>query len=313
MSSQEIIDKRIRILKLIKKELQKRKTFIDINNPQNDSIDYFIWAGTSDGYIGNTVCHYEFIIYPRKSNYLTVEIHFEDKKYLRHFENIECSKDFKYDDWTNGHKRIIFTNNKISIVDHNIDDSKIVKRAMENLLYLHQTFGEKLENILKNEQKIKQNFLTKPKLTIGKGNVVRSKHYKPVSQIVSKKLNTIHGAIQDFLCNDASNKKIYETMDTEKQFIGLSYKIDILAKLRNKEVYDVFEVKSADTAEICIKEALGQLLFYKYLLEKGDYKIDQLIIVGPSKITSIEEEYLNSLQELIPELRYKDVPVIHTF
>lgn len=101
-------------------------------------------------------------------------------------------------------------------------------------------------------------------------------------------------------------------MESEKQFIGPPYKIDILAKLKDEDNYDVFEVKSADTAESCIKEALGQLLFYKYLLEKGDYKINQLIITAPSKITKIEEEFLDSLKVVLPELRYKDVPVIKT-
>ena len=225
MASQEIIEKRIAILKLIKQELQKSETFLDIDNPS-------------------------------------------------------------------------------------IDNSKIVKKAMKSLSYLHKMFGNELVKILQSEQKIKQSFLSKPKLSLENGTVVRSKHYKPVSQRESKELNTIHGAIQDYLCNDESNKKIYETIETEKQFIGLSYKIDILAKLKDEDRYDVFEVKSADTAEICIKEALGQLLFYKYLLEKGDYKINQLIIAGPSKITCIEEEYLNSLNSLIPELRYKYVPSI---
>lgn len=184
---------------------------------------------------------------------------------------------------------------------------------MEDLNYLHKKVWKKLFKILQRDQiseNIKQNYLSKPKLAIGNGSIVRSKHYKPISKREFKELNTIHGAIQDYLCNDESNKKIYETIETEKQFIGLSYKIDILAKLKDEDKYDVFEVKSADTAEICIKEALGQFLFYKYLLEKGDYKINQLIIAGPPKITCIEEEYLNSLNNLIPELRYKYVPSI---
>lgn len=317
MSSKDIIEKRITILKLIKQELQKSKIFIDVDNPQNCYIDYFIWAGTFDGLIGNTICHYEFIIFPKSSNNLTVEIHFEDKRFLKAFENIKYDKEFEFTDWDNGnHKRIIFKENKINIDNPTIDNFKILKKAMDNLRYLHKNFGKKLYKILQRDhitENIKQNYLSKPKLALGDGSIVRSKHYKSVSKRESKVLNTTHGAIQDYLCNDKCNKKIYDTMEPEKQFIGLPYKIDILAKLRDKDRYDVFEVKSAGTAEICIKEAMGQLLFYKYLLEKGNYKINQLIIVGPSKITNIEEGYLNSLQELIPELRYKYVPVIHTF
>lgn len=311
MTRLEMIDKRISILKLIKQELQKSKTFIDVDNPQNDYIDYFIWAGTNDGIIGTTICHYEFIIYPKKTNYLTVEIHFEDKRFLRSFDGIKDDNEFKVTDWDKGkHKRIVFTNSKINIADSKIDNLTIVKKAMDNLIYLHKRFGEQLTKILQNEhikESIKQNYFIKPKLAIGNGSIVRIKHYKAVSQRESKQLNTIHGAIQDYLCNDENNKKKYEIMEPEKPFIGLPYKIDILAKLRDEGKYDVFEVKSAVTAEICIKEALGQLLFYKYLLEKGDYKINQLIIVGPSEKTSDEEEYLRSLNMVFPELIYKPV------
>ena len=192
MASQEIIEKRIAILKLIKQELQKSETFLDIDNPQNDYIDYFIWAGTSDGLIGNTICHYEFIIFPKSSNNLTVEIHFEDKRFLKVFENIKYDKDFDFIDWDNGnHKRIIFRDNKINIDNPSIDNSKIVKKAMKSLSYLHKMFGNELVKILQSEQKIKQSFLSKPKLSLENGTVVRSKHYKPVSQRESKELNTV--------------------------------------------------------------------------------------------------------------------------
>lgn len=65
MGSKALLEKRHNILKLIRQELQKSKTFIDIDHHKNDSIDYFIWAGMPEGLIGNTICHYEFIIFPK--------------------------------------------------------------------------------------------------------------------------------------------------------------------------------------------------------------------------------------------------------
>ncbi len=85
--------------------------------------------------------------------------------------------------------------------------------------------------------------------------------------------------------------------------------LTFLENLKNKNSYDVFEVKTGLTATECIREALGQILFYKYLLEKGGYKINELIIVGPVTIDEYEEEYLRYLQIQYPELRYRPVCV----
>ena len=42
----------------------------------------------------------------------------------------------------------------------------------------------------------------------------------------------------------------------------------MLAKLKDSELYEIYEVKPYSTAMECIRVALGQLLFYKALLEK---------------------------------------------
>ena len=89
----------------------------------------------------------------------------------------------------------------------------------------------------------------------------------------------------------------------------MPFRIDVLGKLKNEDSYDVFEVKTGVTATKCIREALGQLLFYKYFVEKGQYKIHELIIIGPVGITEYENEYLESLHGKYPELQYREVSV----
>lgn len=311
MMSQDKQKNRIQLLKLIKQELQKSKVFVDVDNPQNDSINYFIWTGTNDGIIGNSICHYEFIIYPKKRNFLSVEIHFEDRRFLPLFEKLKHDEEFVFTDWDNGkHKRIIFKNNLIDLNNSEIDNSEIVETAINNLSYIHEKFSEQLKTLLQDNRVkdfVKRQYLIKPKLSLQSGSIVKRKYYKAISNREAKCLDTIHGAIQNLVYNDKNNEKIYETIEKEKPFIGLPYRIDLLAKLKSEDKYDVFEVKTADSAEICIKEALGQILFYKYLLQKGEYKINQLIIVGPSEMTNSEQDFFNSLKKSFPELKYRSV------
>ena len=52
----------------------------------------------------------------------------------------------------------------------------------------------------------------------------------------------------------------------------------------------------------CIREALGQLFFYKFLLEKGKYVVDTLYIVGPSELSDFEKEFLQSIKKDLKDL-----------
>ena len=73
-----------------------------------------------------------------------------------------------------------------------------------------------------------------------------------------------------------------------------------------KYTYDIYEVKPYESPTECIREALGQLLYYKYMFEKNGYKVEKLIVVGKNKLD--DEEYLNKIKELNENLEIDYIP-----
>ncbi len=70
----------------------------------------------------------------------------------------------------------------------------------------------------------------------------------------------------------------------------------MLARRKKDGYYDVFEIKSYSTAAECIREALGQILFYKYLLTESECDIGTLFIVGQNEMSDEEERYFSMIK-----------------
>ena len=69
-------------------------------------------------------------------------------------------------------------------------------------------------------------------------------------------------------------------------------------------IYDIYEVKPYDSPTDCIREALGQLIYYKYKFEKNGYIVRRLIVVGQNELNPCDIEYLESIQDSFP-IEYK--------
>ena len=61
----------------------KNTDFEDVNWPDDkkEDIENFIWIGFQNRLIGREICHYEFIFQPEEPDILSLEVHFEVKKY----------------------------------------------------------------------------------------------------------------------------------------------------------------------------------------------------------------------------------------
>lgn len=73
--------------------------------------------------------------------------------------------------------------------------------------------------------------------------------------------------------------------------------------LRNKNDYEIYEVKPYERSRDCIRESVGQLLEYKFRLESMDKNIQvkKLIVVGPAPNDEYAKkfiEFLNSKSQL---------------
>ncbi len=89
---------------------------------------------------------------------------------------------------------------------------------------------------------------------------------------------------------------------------GSGGRIDIIVSSGNKK-YIIYEVKTAQTAQDCIGQALGQLLEYS-LWPHGSPNTEKIVVVGEPEITDREKEYLEILNKSFPlPLEYISVKV----
>lgn len=133
------------------------------------------------------------------------------------------------------------------------------------------------------------------------GQIVQEREYKEKYNRYKKEFHSSHGDIQQKLIKKL--KKKYKSVGSERK-LG-SVRIDVLVILENN-TYDIYEIKPYDSPEDCIREALGQVILYKYKFEnnKHKYKVNSLYIVGPNRIenNSSEARYLDLIKQLCPKL-----------
>jgi hypothetical protein len=111
-------------------------------------------------------------------------------------------------------------------------------------------------------------------------------------------------AVSDYVKAQLHNRmqtKLYKQLCSEigKKFVGTEIPagngrlIDLVTQRDAK--YQFYEIKTAITAQACIRQALSQLLEYAYW-RKDEVAISELIIVGPVEITSHAKMYLDKLR-----------------
>jgi hypothetical protein len=284
------------VLRKIKDEI-KDTDFDDVNWPTARMIANFLWVGFQNGLIGNDNCHYEFIYQEETPDVLTLEVHLDEKGNQKIFENMLLPMFLEFAKWNCEKGRIIFKKEKIDI-----NDTEIVSKSIDLLEKMHKAIGNQLIEILQSHSELLPEELQKPKLLDHSGKVVTKKEYVARTQEEAKVLNSKHGEIQNKLEERLKNENKYKLIKKENGFEKFNYKIDLLAQ-KNDGHYDIYEVKPYPTATQCIREALGQVFFYKYLLEKGEYTVDALYIVGPSKLSSQEEEFLKSIMDSMKKIK----------
>ena len=302
--------RQIEILTKLKEKLSYR-----LNNVIKKEVEpkngYF-WVGGQNGLIGNITCHYEFIFYnkeedPEKDkNTLYLEVHFEDKNCTK-FENVLSENDKKTLEFTtwgtnNQHKRIIGTNDNYCVKIGEKTTDEIVENAIELLEKLDNIIGTRLAKCISN-LKI-QNNLSKD------GTIVKTREYKNRYVCYPENYSSTHGDIQETLKKNLKKIKKYDKVGIERTLGDI--RVDVLGINKKRETdprkytYDIYEVKPYESPTECIREALGQLLYYKYMFEKNGYKVEKLIVVGKNKLD--DEEYLNKIKELNENLEIDYIP-----
>lgn len=276
------------ILMKIKQEL-KKTDFEDINWPDNEkNIKNFIWVGDSNKLIGTLACHYEFIFHtPDK---LSLEVHLDEEGRQGLFKNLILPPYLKFDRWNRVKGRIIFDDKDCIL----LDDKNITSKSIKLLKKLHSAIGDQLIEIInKNPSDFERS--DKPVLKKTSSKIVTKKYYTAKTAQQEKYFNTRHGMLQKILKNRLEKENNYISVNLENGFQNYDYQIDVLAQKKDLQ-YDIYEVKPYPDSISCIREALGQILHYRYLLLLGGYSVDTLFIVGPSPLSKNGKNYLDSIQ-----------------
>ena len=126
------------------------------------------------------------------------------------------------------------------------------------------------------------------------GHKTKVLHNVPIH--VSKKKITavmLHNNLQErlfqFLATQYGSEFVGTEIDT-----GSGTMIDLVVLYQDK--YWFYEIKTAETAKACIRQALPQLLEYAYWSGKV-HNVEKLIIVGVSQLTNDADRYLTFLRD----------------
>ena len=297
--------KQIEILTKLKERLKNDLRVKNENNNHEDPEGEYIWAGGPCGLIGNKTCHYEFIFQDDET--LSLEVHFEEKKNCEEFNEVLSEDDnatLEFTNWGNNgqHRRIIGNDGNYCIqINEYTNVDNIVKKAIKLLEELDNSIGYSLA---------KKCDELKPKASLSKksGKAVDEITYKERFRQYDEHFYSNHGKIQKALVKKI--KKDYDYCRTEIKLDDNSIRVDVLGIKKNGKTdereytYDIYEVKPYDSPTDCIREALGQLIYYKYKFEKNGYIVRRLIVVGQNALNPCDNEYLKSIQDSFP-IEYK--------
>lgn len=127
------------------------------------------------------------------------------------------------------------------------------------------------------------------------GNSTHINNYKSSNESKTREVKKHHVTITndlfEYLENQGNSK---DDISEENTIIG-SKMVDVV--LRVDGSYDLFEVKTENSALANIRLALGQIL--EYALLDAKIKYNRLIIVGPAKFTDEEAAYFERLKSVI--------------
>lgn len=108
-----------------------------------------------------------------------------------------------------------------------------------------------------------------------------------------KEIDLVHNQIQDVVYGLLAKKYGKNSVSCELN-TGHGTKIDIAVKVDGSHVF--YELKTANTAKECIREALSQLLEYAYY--PSNERASKLVVIAPVNLSQDSRSYLGKLRKL---------------
>jgi hypothetical protein len=183
------------------------------------------------------------------------------------------------------------------IPDNNLDINEILLE-FDKMLLIYLAVESRNENVILSQenQETKFQFLKQNR------NLVVSRAFSSVE--IETNIDVRHSKIQNKLRELLEEKHGKENVSIENPFLGNL--IDAVVNQNSKYLF--FEVKTANSAKSCIRQAIGQLFEYAYW--PGFRNADGLIIVGEHPLLENDQKYLQFLNtEFSIPLSYMQVPI----
>ncbi len=224
--------------------------------------------------------NYKLVIYDKKE---------DTKEYEGLFSNLTSEKFLKFMNGRNfsiGLCRILTPAEAIALGED------LYNSIISELQWLNETILIPCYNFTQNNNKIKTKKNEKTKRKEAEKFDIKNSLRKGIEPtVVTKKHKSIQNDLYDLFQN--RNKGLENIIKLEKDFVDLR-----IENPSNKSMI-IYEIKTDKTALNCIKQGLGQLVFYNLLNRNLGWQKIELVIVGTPKLTSKEKEYVKSIKEFL--------------
>ena len=167
-----------------------------------------------------------------------------------------------------------------------IQESMILNKPCNKDIYVYM---QELYNKFSNDKEkvTMKSQLEKEKRTKRNGSI--GKNLKEYTRTINRsyRVEQKHNKIQEILRKQLANKYGEENVKLEENYVDV--------KLIQPEYLGFYEVKSSSYASECVREALGQLLFYVYHDE--DKRKKKIFVVGQYPASKQDDGYINYIKE----------------
>lgn len=213
----------------------------------------------------------------------------DEKVFEKHFDKLT---ELEYEKFYNGRNysigiALIYKAEELSEVE-----KKLYSLMTSELQYLNENIlipcfnfrtldvPKKQKSKIRNKRKEQGKFDTKESVR------------KAIDQtVVTKKHKSIQNILYDLF--NKSLKRTKNVIKMEKDFV------DIRIESPNDKTLILYEIKTDKTALNCIKHGIGQLLFYKLMNNNSVWERIELVIIGLSKLTVDEKNFVNTIKEYL--------------
>jgi len=182
------------------------------------------------------------------------------------------------------------------LIDINSITTNEILKTFDDLLPIYIEVESGKSTALRNDKKKQKGFTFLSKKT----NFSKGTQYTSIQKQIN--VDARHSELQEALVKSLSKKYGKENVGSEIIING--QRIDVV--LKQKNAYSFYEIKTANSAKQCVREALGQIFEYAYF-DCQKYA-EKIIVAGEHNLDNDTKKYLDFLNKEF-EIPIEYVPI----